>query len=64
MNSIHEILETVVTSLESEVTPDQLNEKLQKIQDHLKGRTIPPVTSVKTQSLNLLRGVMRARLIV
>ena len=47
MNSIHEILETVVAeSLESEVNPAVVNEKLQRIQDHLKGRAIPPVTTV------------------
>ncbi len=47
MNSIHEILETVVSdSLVSDVISAEVNEKLQKIQDHLRGRNIPPVTTV------------------
>jgi hypothetical protein len=47
MNSIHEILETVVAdSFEPDLNSVEVNEKLQKLQDHLRGRTIPPVTSV------------------
>ena len=47
MNSIHQILETVVSdSLVSEFNSVEVNEKLQRIQDHLKGRNIPPVTTV------------------
>jgi hypothetical protein len=48
MNSIHQILETVVSgSLDSDVNSVEVNEKLQRIQDHLRGRNIPPVTTVR-----------------
>ncbi len=50
MNSIHQILETVVAdSLVSDFNSVEVNEKLQRIQDHLRGRNIPPVTTVSAE---------------